>query len=136
MATILTAGGGTRHDVLTQSDALTLEEIEASTSLEGKVASADAVKQLNSDLSELKISKQNNINKGSFSINTTANTAVEINADTIIKGSLPQTRNTAFTVTECWYTTECFNDIYYDGNALLVYSNKSQRITVFWFNFD
>lgn len=104
--------------------------------LEGHPSSYYAKQTEIGEVKENLTQKQNSVKIGIFTINTVANSAVEINASTISSGELPPSAYTLFTPYSVSASRDYYADIHYDSDKLFIYSNKAQTVAVRWFNFS
>lgn len=114
--------------LLRRSDALTLEEILASTDLSGKIASAGSLKDF----------KTSGIFMANLSVGTNAIKSSGVATDRVISGTLPSSDlciiNTKYiTANNDFYWSYHFDS---EGKSLYIYTNVAQSIAFEWIEFN
>lgn len=114
--------------LLRRSDALTLEEILASTDLSGKIASAGSLKDF----------KTSGIFMANLSVGTNAIKSSGVATDRVMSGTLPSSNlciiNTKFiTVSNDFDWSYHFDS---EGKSLYIYTNVAQSIAFEWIEFN
>ena len=114
--------------LLRRSDALTFEEIQASTDLSGKIASASALKSF--------------VTRGYFVANLVVGnnqlSSLGVYTSRVVEGTLPTSINSILNVRSVSVNNDFVISFHFDegGQSLHAYTSYAQRLIIDWIQFN